>query len=112
MNKLDALINKYCPNGVTFKPLSMVCSIQKGTQFNKRDMQDEGSYPVINGGISPSGYIEQYNHHKNTITISQGGASAGFVNWIETEFWAGAHCYIVNPFNEVLNRYLFHFISS
>lgn len=37
-------------------------------------MHDEGTYPVINGGINPSGYIEQYNQEEKTITISQGGA--------------------------------------
>ena len=31
-------------------------------------MHDEGTYPVINGGINPSGYIEQYNQEEKTIT--------------------------------------------
>ena len=72
-----------------YKDLEEVCIISKGVQFNKTDMADEGTYPVINGGINPSGYIEQYNQDENTITISQGGASAGYVNWQETKFWAG-----------------------
>ena len=75
-------------------------------------MSDEGTYPVINGGISPSGYIEQYNQGENTITISQGGASAGYVNWMSQKFWAGAHCYVLKPYPNLENRYLFHFIKS
>lgn len=86
--------------------------MSKGIQFNKSDMNDSGTYPVINGGITASGYIEQYNQEENTITISQGGASAGYVNWIETKFWAGAHCYVLKPSDKVLNRYLFHFVKS
>ena len=98
MSKLDELIAELCPDGVEFLPLKLVCDISKGVQFNKSNMNDEGTYPVINGGINPSGYIEQYNQGENTITISQGGASAGYVNWMSQRFWAGAHCYILKPF--------------
>ena len=112
MSKLEELIKEYCPDGVEYKTLGEVCSISKGVQFNKADMQEAGSYPVINGGVGPSGYIEQYNQERDTITVSQGGASAGYVNWIETRFWAGAHCYVLTPKEVVLNRYLYHFVSS
>ena len=112
MSRLDELIQQYCPDGVAYVALETVCLISKGIQFNKKDMHDEGTYPVINGGINPSGYIEQYNQEEKTITISQGGASAGFVNWLDTKFWAGAHCYVLKPTNNVLNRYLFHFVKS
>ena len=97
---------------IEFVNLADVCNISKGVQFNKSSMKDSGTYPVINGGISPSGFIEKYNQPENTITISQGGASAGFVNWISTKFWAGAHCYILKPSDSVLDRYLFHFLKS
>lgn len=113
MSKLDDLIKELCPDGVEYKTLGEVCEIGKGVQFNKENMSDEGSYPVINGGINPSGYIEQYNQNENTITISQGGASAGYVNWIRTKFWAGAHCYVLKPDEKIIqNRYIFHFIKS
>ena len=112
MSKLDELIKELCPDGVECVALENVCMIKKGVQFNKKDMHDEGTYPVINGGINPSGYIEQFNQEEKTITISQGGASAGFVNWLNTKFWAGAHCYVLKPTKRVLNRYLFHFMKS
>ena len=112
MSKLDSLIKEKCPDGVKYLNLEQVCSIDKGVQFNKENMNKSGSYPVINGGINPSGFIEQFNQDENTITISQGGASAGYVNWITTKFWAGAHCYIIKPNELVLNRFLYHFIKS
>lgn len=114
MSKLEELIKEFCPNGVECKSLLELVDIHKGIQFNKKDMAKEGSYPVINGGIAPSGYIENYNEQENTITISQGGASAGYVNWLLTKFWAGAHCYVVKPLNNCIldNRYLFHFIKN
>ena len=112
MEQLNELIRQFCPCGVEILPLENVCRISKGVQFNKSDMHASGTYPVINGGVTASGYIEQYNQDENTITISQGGASAGYVNWIKTRFWAGAHCYVLKPTDKVLNRYLFHFVKS
>lgn len=40
-------------------------------------MLENGEFPVINDGILPSGFIDIFNSDENTITISQGGASAG-----------------------------------
>lgn len=108
---LDELIQQYCPDGVEWKTLGEVCDIHKGVQFNKTDMKEIGTYPVINGGINPSGYAEVFNEDKNTITISQGGASAGYVNFLRNKFWLGAHCYAVIPYDIVLNKYLYHFIK-
>ena len=111
MSKLEELIQQYCPDGVEWKTLGEVCDIHKGAQFNKTDMKEVGTYPVINGGINPSGYAEVFNEGKNTITISQGGASAGYVNFLRNKFWLGAHCYAVTPYDTVLNKYLYHFIK-
>lgn len=111
MSRLEELIQQYCPDGVEWKTLGEVCDIHKGVQFNKTDMKEVGTYPVINGGINPSGYAEMFNEGKNTITISQGGASAGYVNFLRNKFWLGAHCYAVIPYDTVLNKYLYHFIK-
>ena len=111
MSKLDELIQEYCPDGVEYKKVIAVCSISKGIQFNKKDMHEIGSYPVINGGLLPSGYIEQYNQEENVITISQGGASAGYVSWQNKKFWAGAHCFIIKGLDNIVNRYLYHFLK-
>ena len=111
MSKLDELINELCPDGVEYKTLNTICTISKGIQFNKRNMNSVGTFPVINGGTNPSGYIEQYNQDGNAITISQGGASAGYVNWIPVKFWAGAHCYVILPLCIINNRFLYHYIK-
>ena len=113
MSKLQELIKQHCPNGVEYKKLGDLISIYTGVQFNKRDMSDQGTYPVINGGVNPSGFIENNNEEASTITISQGGASAGYVAWQYQPFWAGAHCFVVKTIsNELLNRYLFFFLKN
>ncbi len=81
------------------KKLAEICEIKKGEQLNKQYLNYTDPFPVINGGIEPSGYTNKYNSEPNTITISEGGNSCGFVNFISTNFWLGGHCYSINNFN-------------
>lgn len=113
MNKIERMLQELCPNGVRYLSLGECIEIYTGIQFNKRDMSEVGTYPVLNGGINPSGFTEKYNEEKDTITISQGGASAGYVNWMDCKFWAGAHCFVVKPNNDILNnRYLYFLLKN
>ena len=104
MSKIEGLLKN---EKVEWKKLGDVCQISKGKQFNKRDMLEDGIYPVINGGILPSGYIDLFNRNENTITVSQGGASAGYVNFIKEKFWLGAHAFSVVPDNDIINEYYY-----
>lgn len=88
--------------------LGEVCDLTKGEQVNSETLTNTGLFPVINGGIAPSGYKDDYNTEANTITISEGGNSCGFVNMIKTKFWSGGHCYTIsNIINFDLN-YLYY----
>lgn len=113
MSQIEDLISYYCPEGVVFESLDKIAVVDKGKQLNKELLFDDGEYPVLNGGVNPSGYWNKYNFDENKIAISQGGASAGFVNFVTTKFWAGAHCYVVVP-NEgkIDNRYLFFILKN
>jgi type I restriction enzyme S subunit len=112
MSKIDDLIKKLCPNGVTHCRLGDVIQLKKGKQLNKNFLNEKGQYPAYNGGITFSGYTDTYNYNENTIIISQGGASAGFVNFVKTKFYANAHCYVILPNEEVIiNKYVFYFLK-
>ena len=97
---------------VEWKELGEVCKVHTGSQLNRAGMLDDGLYPVVNGGRDYSGYTDKHNEKANTITISQGGESAGFVNWIDVDFWAGAHCYVVEETQSFNKRYLYHTIKN
>ena len=84
--------------------LGNVCNIKKGEQLNKLALEDAGDYPCINGGISPSGYTDKWNTEENTITISEGGNSCGYINFIKTDFWSGGHCYSLIGIKNFLDR--------
>lgn len=112
MNKIERLIQELCPNGVEWKEVGDVTQIKKGKQLNKSLLTDDGTYPAYNGGQFESGRTDRYNVDENTTIISQGGASAGFVNFITTKFWANAHCYFLLPDKKIINnKYLYHFIK-
>lgn len=97
---------------VEWKKLGEVIAVHTGKQLNRNDLTEVGTYPVINGGRTPSGYTDSYNEPPNSITISQGGESAGFVNWIDKAFWAGAHCYVVENFSGQNIRFLYHLLKD
>lgn len=73
--------------------IDSICDIVKGQQLNKLDLEKAGEFPCINGGIEPSGYTDKWNRSENTITISEGGNSCGFINYLRVKFWSGGHCY-------------------
>lgn len=93
--------------------LSDVATISLGEQLNRSTLQNVGKCPVYNGGMTASGYTDKSNTQANQIIISQGGESAGFVNYITVPFWAGAHCYVIQPsaYN-IDKRYLYFYLKS
>ena len=94
-------------------PLSDICDIVKGKQINGENLSDSGNYYVMNGGTEPSGYYDNYNVEANTISISEGGNSCGYVQFNTSPFWSGGHCYsIQNVTGNVDNLYLYHYLKS
>ena len=93
--------------------LSDIANISLGRQLNRSTLSSTGSYPVYNGGMTASGYTDKFNTDANQIIVSQGGESAGFVNYITAPFWAGAHCYVVQPATDKIDkRYLYFYLKS
>lgn len=99
-------------SAVEWKKLGDVCEVHTGEQLNRNDMVDDGQFPVINGGKEPSGYTNSFNEQANSITISQGGESAGYVNWIDKDFWAGAHCYVVENKENTVKKFLYYSLKN
>ncbi len=93
--------------------LSDICDIVKGKQINGENLSERGRYYVMNGGTEPSGYYDDYNVEANTISISEGGNSCGYVQFNTFPFWSGGHCYsIQNVTGNVDNLYLYHYLKS
>jgi type I restriction enzyme S subunit len=92
--------------------LKDIVNIVKGKQVNREDLLEIGKYYVMNGGIDPSGYLNEYNTPAHTISISEGGNSCGYVQYNSESFWSGGHCYSLIPKDETTNyQYLYHFLK-
>ena len=90
-----------------------ICEISKGKQINGEFLSEKGKYYVMNGGTEPSGYYNNYNVEANTISISEGGNSCGYVQFNTSPFWSGGHCYTIQEIaDNVDNLYLYHFLKS
>ncbi len=88
-----------------------IASYSKGSQINGDELMENAEYDYLNGGIKPSGRWNETNCEANTVTISEGGNSCGYVNYMSKPFWCGAHCYYL--FETVKNtRYLYYALKS
>ena len=112
MNKIEKLIQEYCPDGVEYKELGSICIIKTGKGITKKDGSDDALYPIISGGKELMGYYHEYNRLERTVTISRVGANAGYVNYINSKFYLNDKCFSIIPkeaFKDLINtKYLFY----
>ncbi len=101
-------------NDVEVVSLGSLVKVGKGKQVNGELLSDEGPFYVMNGGITPSGYFDDFNTPPETISISEGGNSCGYVQFNDKPFWSGGHCYtLLEPKTDVAHyKYLFHYLKS
>jgi len=103
------------PRGWQAIKLADLATVKKGEQLNRIELTDFGigKYPALNGGISPSGYTDNWNVESDTITISEGGNSCGFVNFNKERFWCGGHCYALKNVKEnIVKGFLYQSLKS
>lgn len=110
---LESLLKQHCPNGVEFKELGEVCeTLPKGTL--KTSQLTANGYPVINSGRDLYGYYSKFNNESNAFTIAARGEYAGFVNFMDSKFWAGGLCYPYrsNDENKLLTKFIYYHLKT
>jgi type I restriction enzyme S subunit len=93
------------------KELRDIASVSKGSQLKIEDIDRSGQFPHLNGGISPSNYTNKFNTARDTVAISEGGNSCGYVQLMNVPYWCGGHCYSVIA-KRVDNKFLYHILKS
>ena len=93
------------------KKLKEICTIEKGKQIDTKALNDSNSYRYINGGIKESGFYNDFNTSGETVLISEGGASCGYVNYVNEQFWCGCHCYRLTDIN-AFPKFLFYSLKA
>ena len=110
---IKGIYDKTFANFSKYQTLSAICKIQKGQQINGEELSEFGEYYVMNGGIEPSGYYDKYNTMPNTISISEGGNSCGYIQFNTVPFWSGGHCYTLQGISTEYNtHFVYHYLKS
>lgn len=81
------------------RKLENIAQINKGIQRGKQEISsvrnELNPYPVYNGGKKTSGYTDECNR-ENSVMVSEGGASAGYVNYYSGKYWSGGHNFTIS----------------
>ena len=110
MSRLGDLINRLCPNGVKYKKLGDVVSVNRGSRLTKSQLSDDGIYEVYHGSKDvPLGKYNSYNTSGDTVIVVNTGGIGG-VKYLENDFWCSDGSFNLGH-NELLNnKFLYHFL--
>ncbi|PAF52536.1 restriction endonuclease subunit S [Helicobacter sp. 13S00477-4] len=100
----------YDSTKVEFKELYKACDLKAGDRITKAMMRNNLKYPVIGGGVEPTGFYSDFNF-ENAITISRAGANAGFVGFQKNKFWATDVCFVAIG-KDVVTKFVFYFLKT
>ena len=117
MSKLKQLITELCPDGVEYKDLEECCIILD----NKRkpvtkSVRQSGEYPYY-GANGIQDYVADYIFDGIYVLVGEDGSvvtknGTPVVTWAMGKIWVNNHAHIIEEIEEVLLRYLFHYIQT
>lgn len=107
----DTLLSFEGREDVQWKKLGEVCDIRRGIRVVKKQLNDNGVYPVFQNSIPPMGYYDQCNREGNLPYVICAGSSSGSIGYCSSPFWAADDCYTVEGI-KVINRYAFHTLKK
>ena len=94
------------------KKLGEIATVSNGERPIS-EIFEKGLYPYINAGRTNSGFLDCFNSKGGAVTTpSHGEGGIGSVLYQYNDFWCGALCYKMYTFDEVISRYLFHYLSD
>ena len=109
MTKLEQLIEELCPNGVEYRKLSEVTTIERGRRVVKEQLSHDSGYPVFQNSLPPMGFHTDSNYPAETSYVIGAGA-AGEIGYCKEDFWAADDCFPIVCGDSVINRYVYHFL--
>lgn len=117
MSKLDELIQELCPNGVEYRKLEDCCNVlDKKRKPVTKSAREAGEYPYY-GANGIQDYVSDYIFDGIFVLVGEDGsvitkAGTPVVTWAEGKIWVNNHAHIIEGTEDVLLRYLFHYIQT
>ncbi|WP_447829490.1 restriction endonuclease subunit S [Aeromonas salmonicida] len=94
------------PDRWEWKRIEDVFTITSGKNLTKKDMHDEGKYPVF-GGNGIAGRYNDYNLDGSNIIIGRVGALCGNVRFVNENIWVTDNAFFIKEYKvEILKEYL------
>lgn len=88
-----------------------MCNVLRGRRLTKRDLIENGEYPVYQNSLHPLGYFNESNCRPYMTFIISAGA-AGEIGFSNEAFWACDDCYYFDCPKQVLDdKYLYYFLK-
>ena len=116
-NKLEELIKKLCPNGVEYKKLEDCCNILDNERKPvTKSARIKGEYPYY-GANGIQDYVSDYIFDGTFVLIGEDGSVINkngnpVVTWAEGKIWVNNHAHVIKEKENVLLRYLYHYIQT
>ena len=111
MSGIDELIERLCPDGVEYKSLENVGRVSRGKRVTRKDLLQNGEFPVFQNSLIPLGYYSECNYPKGTVFVICAGA-AGQIGYSSSDFWAADDCSCIVCSDNLLPRFLYHFLKN
>ena len=101
------------PNTITWeqRKLEEFSKTTIGEFVIKTKQNPNSKYPVYNGGVSYTGFYDDFNNNGHKIIVSARGANAGFINIINGKYWAGNSRYSIDIQDNYCIEYVYHFMK-
>ncbi len=110
MTHIEQMIQDMCPNGVEWKQLGEVCTIETG-KLNANAAVEGGQYPFFTTSKEIS-YINDYKWDTEALLIA-GNANIGDVKHYIGKFNAYQRTYVLTSFEEsLIVRFLYHYTKA
>lgn len=116
-NKLEELIKKLCPNGVEYKKLEDCCNILDNERKPvTKSARIKGEYPYY-GANGIQDYVSDYIFDGTFVLVGEDGSVINkngnpVVTWAEGKIWVNNHAHVIKEKENVLLRYLYHYIQT
>lgn len=115
MSRIDALLERLCPEGVPFRALGRVMTMRAGKSIAASEISAERdadhAYPCF-GGNGLRGFVRTYNHDGKYLLIGRQGALCGNVKRADGKFYATEHAIVCAGGLDLDLDWAFHMLIS
>lgn len=108
-NKLLSFNKK--DKGIKWMNFGVTCCLNRGIRVVKKDLYNDGEFPVYQNSLSPLGFFNKSNCPGDTTFIISAGA-AGEIGYTSVPIWAADDCLCVTCPDYLLNKYVYYYLCN